>query len=193
MKALSLFRLSTFTYKVIFLGILFLSITAEAQSLNEIFIQCAESGDLPGAKKALELGAEIDFQKKDNGWSALMYASFKGNHPLAKFLIKQGANLEVVDRLGQTCLMAAVSGDHSNLQLIELLLQYGANPNQPRKRDSWTSLFLAVKKGNVELIKLLKKYGADSAIRDKSGKTVLDLADTSDPEVKLAVQTERER
>ena len=64
---------------------------------------------------------------------------------------------------------------HANEELVALLLEKGANINEPNKLG-WTPLHTAVEFENVKLVKLLIEKGARTDIRDKSGDTPLENA-----------------
>lgn len=83
--------------------------------------------------------------------------------------------------IGTPLSCAAFHHSQKNLEVMELLLEKGADPNLQTK-DGWTPLMkLAVtvpdRKGVVEeMIRILLKAGADVNIRGKEGKTALQLA-----------------
>lgn len=83
--------------------------------------------------------------------------------------------MEDPDAIGQTPLHYAVCHRFA-LELTKVLLDRDANPNPVRKSDGWTPLHLAAMFGKVEVIQLLLESGADSDIKDKSGKTPEDVA-----------------
>ncbi|KAI0097525.1 ankyrin repeat-containing domain protein [Nemania sp. FL0031] len=61
-------------------------------------------------------------------------------------------------------------------QMVQLLLDNGADPNQRCSEIRNTSLHEAVIRKNVEIIKLLLNAGADHNIRDELGLTAIDAA-----------------
>ncbi|KAJ4345362.1 uncharacterized protein N0V89_011492 [Didymosphaeria variabile] len=88
------------------------------------------------ARLCLDFGADVNALKGWNGQSALMIAIHFGNLDVAKLLIVNGAmvsysppdsNLTALHR----CVRLAVTGSATDaLAIIELLFQFGANPNQ---------------------------------------------------------------
>jgi len=85
----------------------------------------------------------------------------------------------VKDETGATPLHWAVAGDFPDI--VELLLEYGANPNVGG-RDS--SLHMAVRRRLRDMTELLLKKGADPNVRDIDGNTPLHTAvAVGDPEI----------
>ncbi|KAF2442618.1 ankyrin [Karstenula rhodostoma CBS 690.94] len=93
------------------------------------------------ARLCLDFGADVNALKGWNGQSALMIAIHFGNLDVAKLLIVNGAmvsysppdsNLTALHR----CVRLAVTGSATDaLEIMELLFQYGANPNQADRAD----------------------------------------------------------
>jgi cytochrome c len=94
----------------------------------------------------------------------LFQAIRSNNTKLLKKLIEQGADVNVVNRIGSptggtiamTPLIAAIQKNKPGL--VKLLLEHGANPNQG---PGVSPLFVAIDMGNLENVKLLVEYGAD--------------------------------
>ncbi|KAJ4296182.1 hypothetical protein N0V90_006226 [Kalmusia sp. IMI 367209] len=88
------------------------------------------------ARLCLDFGADVNALKGWNGQSALMIAIHFGNLDVAKLLIVNGAmvsysppdsNLTALHR----CVRLAVTGSAKDaLEIMDLLFQFGANPNQ---------------------------------------------------------------
>lgn len=97
------------------------------------------------------------------GETALHWAIEGGRSDMVRLLLERGADLNIRDRLGRTPLAWAADAGHQDLQ--------GATPLH------WT---VASRAGGpsirTELIQLLLAGGADPEIRDRTGKTPLDLA-----------------
>ena len=64
--------------------------------LNKLFDAIAE-GDLESIKVSLEWGANVN---EKLGWSPLHAATFTGNLDIVKFLVQNGAQLDVKDKWG---------------------------------------------------------------------------------------------
>jgi len=137
---------------------------------------------------------QVDVQARDN--TALVIAVRFKYTEITKILIHAGANptarldlpikvaieheqKEVVDCLvnqpnnkGQTALHHA--SENGDISRVELLLKNGAKINE-KMANGWTPLHVASYYGQLNIIKLLKQKGADEAVKDKDGKSYLEL------------------
>jgi len=68
------------------------------------------------------------------------------------------------------------SKSEEDYQIIEMFLSHGADPNIGHKTVGITPLMQAASKGDVRLVKLFLDYGADPNLKDKQGRTALDIA-----------------
>jgi ankyrin repeat protein len=87
-----------------------------------------------------------------DGWSELMYASWKGNKEVVKKLLEAGSNLKEKDEDGRTALHYASWWGQP--EIIRLLLSQGADINDADNRGE-TPLILAARNGKDEAIKQL--------------------------------------
>ena len=91
----------------------------------------------------------------------------------AKLLIERGADVNAAPTpLLGPALMPALA--KRRIDLINLLLDGGANPNA--QRDGETALHIAVRSGCLDCVKALVEAGADVNAKTKDGKTPLHLA-----------------
>jgi ankyrin repeat protein len=99
-------------------------------------LKCAAlQGSLGIVKILLEAGADPNTQSsefsEENEWepgrTALMDAAFNGNVPIARELLKHGADVDILNSEGRTALHSAVVS--ANLDMVSLLLQSGADPD----------------------------------------------------------------
>ena len=163
----------------------------------------AREGDIESAEKLLAAGAPID-QQTEYGWTALLTAVNNRNYRLAKLLIERGANVNLANKGGWTPLYLAADNrnieggdypvpkpDMDQLELIELLLQKGADPNARVKDNTltrtiftmqWfyengaTAFVRAAQSSDTALMTLLLKHGADPKIPTAQGDTALTAA-----------------
>jgi len=112
-------------------------------------------------------------------------AAPKRQQAAIKALLKVGADIQETDKNGVTPLHHAVR--FRSPAAVETLLRFGANVNQICKRSGSTPLHRAVTSTGApstsgkndearQIIEILLRYGADPAIRNKSGKTPADYA-----------------
>ena len=165
----------------------------------------AREGCVDCIQALLDGGADIDLPDPDGG-TPLILAVLNRNWDAAKFLVEQGADVNLWDLSGQAPLYAAVdmntlpvgrrvelpSMDHTTgTQLVQLLLEKGANPNaqlklrpkyrnipNDRYRDPmivWgtTPLLRAAKAGDVPVLRLLLQHGALANLGNSIGVTPL--------------------
>jgi ankyrin repeat protein len=150
-------------------------------------------------------GADVNLPDPD-GVAPLLRATENLNFDVAAYLVQHGAEVDKWDRWGRSALYAAVdmntlpvggradrpsSGTTSALQLIDVLLKAGANPNLQLKlfppyrslRDDrgadtllsvgTTPLLRAAKAGDLEAMQLLLAHGANPNLATATGITPL--------------------
>ena len=90
--------------------------------------------------------------------------------------ISRGAWINLTNKSGQTALHLAVTRDNPNLEIIQLLIDKGADINVRDKRRNQTPLHFAAKKEKKQAVELLLENNADPYKKDISGKTPKQLA-----------------
>lgn len=114
----------------------------------------ALKGHLEVAKVLIANGADLS----GPGWTPLHYAAFEGRADLVKFLLEKGADKNAVAPNEFTPLMLAVRNGHEDAARA---LLYGDPDVNYRTRSSGDSaLRLAMQKGYVPVVNLLKRAGA---------------------------------
>tara|TARA_Y100000588_G_scaffold393661_1_gene510542 strand:+ start:1235 stop:2887 length:1653 start_codon:yes stop_codon:yes gene_type:complete len=157
----------------------------------------AREGHIDAARVLVETGAEIDQVSAGDQSSPLLVAVINGNYDLAQQLLEAGADPNIVSDDGAGPLFAILniewslrtwypqpqmfrSQQISYLELMELLLQVGADPNQRTQTHIWYAAYNAGRMGvdftgatpfwraayaaDVNAMRLLKSYGADPNI-----------------------------
>jgi len=184
-------------------------VTAEARAIARPsggltpLLYAARQGCLECTKVLVESGADVDLGDPDNV-SPLLLATINGRFDVAAYLISKGANVNKWDWWGQSPLYAAVDmntlphggrpdrpslDETTSLQLIQILLEKGANPNLQLKLlppfrslgadrgvDSMltigtTPLLRAAKAMDAPAIDLLLKHGAKIDLPNTRGMT----------------------
>jgi len=69
----------------------------------------------------LEAGADIDAKDFDNGWTALMQATYYGQAHIAKYLIRRGANVNLRAKNGVTAFDMAMLINLNDTELFRML------------------------------------------------------------------------
>lgn len=118
--------------------------------------------------------------RDDNRWktlaphpNSLYQACADGNSRQANYLIGLGLDPDMLDSSGETPFQVAVFRQH--LDVVELLLQAGANVNQPCSDDGTAVELISVLE-DVPLVTLLLKYGAKGVEDDCTFSAALDSA-----------------
>jgi ankyrin repeat protein len=120
------------------------------------------------AKLLLKHDAKPNIIMKD-GHTALTFATSKGYYNIVKLLLEHNADPNIARADGNTALTIAT--DENYLRTAEILIKYGANVNmlfaaKDGHKQSLLDLVIKAKKlkNKSQIVALLKKYGAKSAI-----------------------------
>lgn len=129
-------------------------------------VLAAESSDLAKIKVALASGEDVN-AVGDGGANALMWAS-KNNHiEIVDFLLSKGADVNAKDSAGYTALI--YTGD---ITIAADLINHGADVHV-RTKNKNTPLIIAVKNGQLDMVKLLLDNGVRVDVKDAGGCTAL--------------------
>lgn len=105
--------------------------------------------------KLIELGADINVVSEDRGYTPVMDAVWRGNLDITKLLVNKGAELNTINKEGQTNLVLAVGAD--KVDIVKILVKHGADPDikdwMGMSAYGYATLF---RKDNI--IKILKPY-----------------------------------
>src|SRR5215510_13002304 len=182
-------------------------VTAEARAIARPsggltpLLYAARQGCLDCTRILAEAGADLDLGDPDNV-SPLLMASLNGRWDVAKYLINKGANINKWDWWGQSPLYAAVDlntlphggrpdrpsmDETTSLDIIQMLLEKGANPNLQLKllppyrslgadrgvdgmlTIGTTPLLRAAKAMDPVAIELLLQHGANPNLPNQRG------------------------
>jgi len=80
--------------------------TIDSSKINADLRRAAESGNIDEVRTLLDAGAELN-ATDDEGFTALMYASWIGHSEVAKLLIEAGVDVNAQAKEGGTALMIA--------------------------------------------------------------------------------------
>ena len=149
----------------------------------------ARAGDIETTKVLLDAGADLN-DTAASGVNALTQAAHSGHEELAIYLLEQGADPNAMEA-GYTPLHAAVL--RGEITLVRKLLDHGAiidtlvEHGTPGRRFSADfsirsqligrdAFWMAAKYGEVEILQILLKAGADPLVVDENGVTALQVA-----------------
>ena len=102
-----------------------------------------------------ELGADINASSDDRGYTAVMDAVWRGNEKITKYLISKGADLNTINKEGQTNLILAVGANRESL--VQLLAENGADPDV-KDMMGMSAYNYAVLFKKEKLVEILKPY-----------------------------------
>ena len=142
---------------------------------NKMLLKAAEKGRLDRVKKALELGADINY-RGEYKVTPLMLAAYNKHEKIVQLLIEKQAYVNATDIFGETALMYTAYKD--NLNIATILINADADLNHQRKNDNRTALMIAVNKDAFKVVKALVEAGANINLEDHNGKTALELAES---------------
>ena len=109
------------------------------------------------ARLLLENGANPNQQQLNNDEYAMHYAVKNSSEVQVRMLLEYGANFK--GRFSETDTYLNQATLNNDLEMVKLLLESGANPNELNK-NNLGPLTVSVRHGNYELTGLLLKYGA---------------------------------
>lgn len=186
------------------LGIIFLFpviLLAQPQEVIDAYHlnSAIQSRNVEQVKENIKSKSNVNFQY--NGRNALHTACNVGSLEIAKLLIEAGAEVNSISEegIGRTALqMVAGRFDPEDVpELVELLLQSGADPELARNIDQ-LPVFEAIEQGHVEALKSLLEHGASMDIRNSSGQGPVEYVDylltrgVSEEEMKFKLQAIKE-
>ncbi len=140
----------------------------EQRRLDGQFLQAVKEGNVEKAAGLLDRKADAN-ACDDNGVPALMH-SIEGQTEMARFLLENGAYVDIEDSNGRTPLMKA-SADGC-LEMAELFVEYGADVNA-KDSAGMTPLMHSSLQNQTDTARFLLENGADVNARDNGGETAL--------------------
>jgi ankyrin repeat protein len=146
----------------------------DVRRLNEGLYEAAFRCSTDGAKRLLEVGADVNARCGIYGTTPLHAATVAGCADVVELLIKAGADVNSRDNLGKIPLhYAAIKG---NVEIIKRLIAAGSDVNAEENEDGKTPLHTALIMTKEEAALELINAGADIAKADRQGRTPLHLA-----------------
>lgn len=116
----------------------------------------------------IQKGADVNIQSDDDGWPTIHVAIQTNRTDRVALMLENGAS--VMESKDRAPLTLAVS--IGNIDVIRLLIHYGANVNPLVSGDSRSPLMEAIEKKRIRIAELLIKAGANVNAQNEAG-TVL--------------------
>jgi len=143
------------------------SIPAASAQESPLFT-ALKNNNLQELKTVLEQKINVNVYDDDSD-HVLMVAAMYASADCMDLLIKNGADVNVVNRTGETPLMWC----NHDIAKTKLLLQHGANLNAVAKSGNTPLLIACVGYGQYEIIKLLLDNGANPLAKNNKDETAL--------------------
>jgi ankyrin repeat protein len=153
------------------LFLIFLTISLNFAQDGSKLIESAMYQDMEALKSLVESGADVNYQDPKYGTTALMLASNYGFIDMARYLLDNGAKVNIQAKNGSTALSGAAQ---QSLELVQLLLDKGADVRLKTDEGitAFTNSIIGVLRGSVttEVAELLLEKGANvDEAPDKGG------------------------
>jgi uncharacterized protein len=142
-----------------------------------IFEACA-LGDALRVNALLDRDARLANAVADDGFGPLGLACFFGHEPVARMLLAGGARVDRPSSNGMAVMPLHSAAAARSVPIVRLLLAGGApvNARQGLGEGGFTPLMEAALNGQVEMVELLMRHGADPFMKDDDGKSAADHA-----------------
>ncbi|KAJ8602479.1 hypothetical protein CTAYLR_001210 [Chrysophaeum taylorii] len=112
---------------------------------------------------------EINASDPETGDTALLLCAQYGAGELVELLVEQNADVNYRLPSGATALHYMCNGETFSARAVSKLLEFGADPNVPEQHNGATPLHYAADAGDLEVIKVLLRHGADASLVDYTG------------------------
>ncbi|XP_053194186.1 cyclin-dependent kinase 4 inhibitor B [Scomber japonicus] len=103
----------------------------------------------------------------------LTTAAAQGNTVAVECLLREGAEVNGVNRFGRTALQVMMMG---STPVAQVLLRHGADPNVADGPTGTTPLHDAARMGFLDTVRLLVQFVADPHVKDNTDCRPIDLA-----------------
>lgn len=115
----------------------------------------ARNGDIKSVKRLIK--SDVDINASYCDWTALLTASSNNHSEIVRYLANNGANLDAVNKFGETALINA--SNNGNFEMVKALVESGANL-ECKDLLGYTALAIAKEKGHNEIVNFLIENGA---------------------------------
>lgn len=106
----------------------------------------------------------------------LIVACMSGQHDLVELLLRRGANPNLLNLDNMNTLQALVFMEYNDMTILERICSVTRHIDNSDVRGN-TALYFACDQQNYEIVKLLRKYGAEYDVQNEKGMTPLLIAD----------------
>ena len=127
--------------------------------------------NIEAVKQYITAGTDVN-TKDEDGRTALHLAAYNGHTEIAKLLLANNADVNVMDAVGQTQTALHIAAWQGHPEIAKLLLANNADVNV-MDAVGQTPLNIAAGNGDTELVELLIAKGADVNAKTRSERTPL--------------------
>ncbi len=140
-----------------------------------ILMQAVKSNNFPLVLELIEANKKSINESDASGNWPLIIAAYMGHTKILELLLKNGAQLSVLDpSMNATALHAAAYAGRS--KSAKLLIEYGIEIDKQGPVNGYTALHDAIWQNNIETALVIIQGGANKNIKSHQGETPLDLA-----------------
>lgn len=138
--------------------------------LSEQLKVACSSKNVGKIKELLDDGCEVDTPMSDKGTTALIASSNYGDLESVSLLLSRNASVDVREAGdGMTALLCACAKGY--VDIVYELCSVGKSDTNLCTKHGCSPFWISAQKGNVEMMKILKEFGADIHKADLSGIT----------------------
>ena len=110
----------------------------------------------------------------NNGWTALHYSANCGSYELVSLFAKEGIDIHMKTKNGESCLHIAALNGHLNL--CKTLIKKHDFDINAADNDGWTALHYSARSGCYQLVSLFANKGTDIHLKTNCGMNCLHIA-----------------
>merc|ERR1711998_682400 len=131
----------------------------------------ASRGDMRTCIDARNAGGAVTFVPQDDpdGKSTLHVAAEGNSFEVVEWLLREGANADLLDAMGRTALHGACADGTANA--VRAMVQGGIALDTPDAVENWTGLHFAAAYNHVACVQLMLAGGANPNAEDKWGRS----------------------
>jgi ankyrin repeat protein len=137
------------------------NVNARDAQQDNAFLIAARSGHTALVQAALAAGADLTSLNR-YGSTALMGPAYRGHVDTVRVLLGTAIDVHHVNNLGWTALLEAIvlgTDGAAHREIVQLLIARGSDVNS-RDREGSSALQLAQRKGQAEVVRMLRAAGA---------------------------------
>lgn len=142
---------------------LFVKWGADQSQINQILIVAVDTNSVERGKLALRLGANPNLRAAKND-PVLFWAAHKNHFEMAQLLVQHGATMDYTTATGWS-ILSMIIHEHFN-EIAELFITSGADLDPPNKDIRRKPLWIAVKRKNMPMLKILLARGVKTPMYD---------------------------